>query len=752
MKTRKPVFSFAFGLLLSVSAQAKDYYVSINGTGNGSSASQPANITALRNYLATYNVRTDYPNSRQLNVYFGGGTYTVSSGGWKFSAAAANVSGLHVRFAPVSGNAVTFQGARQNCKFLEMPAGVKADSSLSVTMENVTVRNFKSIAAGISGESSLFVVGQYNKLNLNTVTITDISSNRMPLFWIGAGAEVNVNHSVINNISSSTSSFETAKNASTLNIRHTSMSGWSMGRFMFELYNQQATLTMDSCSIQNNSMAFLFNNYATGRVELKNLVFSNNKTANYPYIDMRGGNMNVSRCTFEKNGITSGNNDFFHLEGTKYQIDHCVFNNNTAGDDFFELAANATVDQCKFTGNTTRGKHFFLLKTATVVTDCIFDGNTLTASDIDNALIYQLTPGVDKPFVMSGSTFSGNEITRAITRCYLFTTHAGMSAQDFCTLIINNTFSNHPDVTEAISIRTSENTFRGGVVNNTFYRSRGVRLGNDNSTPTRHVIANNLLIEGSIVSATGKPDYFVRNIFNNTYYATGLGGGVALGNLSAFVAPALIPYAAGKPGVHALVLTSGNNPILGKGGNRADPLNQEWIQYLRLDQRKKQRPPNLSAGAWDLTALEITDGDYTVFYDSDTGILPEYTIDLSRYIVMYPDSADRDHLLFHILSQPQNGTVRIDTANRYLLHFAPHTEQGNPGKPAAGMIGLKAQMSYHAEYTGGGVAYSQNPGLSITIRDIRQHPGITDETQVRCYTGMGQTDFVAEDKFISGNV
>ncbi|MDR0815153.1 MAG: hypothetical protein LBN37_05295, partial [Bacteroidales bacterium] len=117
----KKLVCFFIACIFTYHTEARDYYVSVSGGGNGSSAASPANVDDLRMLLAAYTAADD----RQLNIWFDAGTYEIPYQGFRFGADAdaAARGGLNVVFQPLA-SIVTFNGYQgQYIKLLHLAEG-----------------------------------------------------------------------------------------------------------------------------------------------------------------------------------------------------------------------------------------------------------------------------------------------------------------------------------------------------------------------------------------------------------------------------------------------------------------------------------------------------------------------------------------------------------------------------------------------------------------------------------------------------
>jgi hypothetical protein len=690
------IWMIAMFVLLSVTLQAKDYYVSVNGNNAAGTDVSPANVTQLKSFLATYDIATD----SLLNIFFYGGTYTIPSGGFSFNTTKAKVGGLNVVFQPVSGETVTFTGTAGNTKLLHLNAGPSADKPLTVTVENITIRNFSSDANEENGGGQLFTVMQYNALMLQSVTVRNISSKRNPLLALHSDATFHVVNSTIDQIRNTLhySVFESIASNYTLSFVNSTLSNWSTTEdtynYMFYLENNNGTITMDGCTVSG---------FTNGR------------------------------------GVLGYRSD---QDNVSYLIRNTVFENNrpTHALLYVPTASNKGLVQfsgCRFTGNTvsgSEGKSFFQIYANTVVTDCIFENNTV--QNTNNSEIYFFDASdAGAVFSITGSTLSGNTLTTTSVNRHLF--HTGGTTDNSNFVIINNTFSGNNNVASVLYTRRAT----GAFINNTLYHTAsasGTAISTRNNSAST-VVANNLLVNsGTLSGGTGN---FYRNIVNNLFYATGNTNGTAC-DVTGYIDPNLSEYAVGKPKIHRL-LNIPTNPILKKGGQA---MATSYAGYLLYDQRYTRRPPDISAGSVDVPELTLMDAHYTIFYDRTKGLSPPYLIDMRKYIASCPDGADTAAIQFNITAQPATGQANAGTEN-YLFNFTP-LNTGDPSVPAAGILDHASEMHYTATY-GGETATAK---LTIVIADIHLPSGIIDGDYIKCFTGMGQTDFSAGYKFITKGI
>ncbi|MDR2848726.1 MAG: hypothetical protein LBV39_06430, partial [Bacteroidales bacterium] len=727
-------WAFLGYLLISISVQAKDYYVALaaTGAGDGSGVADAADITTLKTFLSGYNVATD----PDLNIYFSAGTYIMDNVPFTFASNENNRSGLNVVFQPLNNDAVVLSGGSSVIRLLNMGSAKNETSPLTVSIRNMAIVNFYSTGAADNGTNSLFTLGDYNVLNLEVDSIDNISSNRLPLFLMGTSTAkdsyttVNVYQSVIKNVRGRDYGiFDSMADKITLRFINSVLSGWQAGNsptnhYMFYLDDDNASLTMSECTVKDCGMAFMAANRST-YTELTDVRFVNN-TSLFHFFHLFG-NASFAGLRVENNKVTTAGYDFFHFTGDEYDINNCVFTGNEASDNFIDTEGNLFVSNCIFDQNkTTYGvadfiyfhtannyeftdcrfteneskmqffriaaghlalndthftknklsyagdNYFFHLAAGELTTtDCVFDENTVTNTSNGTVRFFYFPAG---KATITGTTISGNDMrTTYSTRQYLFSTASSL-------ILVNNTFSGNLNGVTEMSITSPV----GGCINNTFYDTGDIYVYSGS-----YSVVNNLLL--STTNITGATTGFKRNIYKNKFYASGISGGTSITDLNTYVDAGLSEYAAGKPKIHRLLrLTEVNHPILKQGGST---ITTGYANYLLFDQRKKKRPAQISIGAWDMPNFDLMNGHYTIFYDADNGGLsPYYDIDMSRYIVGYPDGVDKDDVTFGAVTQPSTGTISTGSGNCY-FRFTPRCDANDATQPALGMMDKPTSMT-----------------------------------------------------------
>ncbi|MDR1865571.1 MAG: hypothetical protein LBR08_08370 [Bacteroidales bacterium] len=674
-------------------AAARDYYVSASAGSNGNgSVSSPASLTTLQSFLSAYIVDLNDADTRQLNIYFEGGTYKVPEGGFRIGrdGTPEDRSGLNVFFLPVPNATVILTGSPKSyytSKFLHMANSLSKERSLNVTVENMTVKNFiSSLTMEYAiGDASLFTVLANNTLNLNHVSIDNIISAQNPFVSVGTDATVNVNNSTITeiyrsgmNTRSICTPADKARNC-TLNFTNCTLAKWSMNTYskephVFHFYHDNARFILRNCIVRDYDVlnSFLYVDHSNSHVELENTVFNNNwsqSSTSIIFICNRRGNMEIT--------------------------------------------------DCRFSGNLLRSQGSMLLGS--------YNGK----------------------FEMTGSTFFNNSIYSNTAINYLYFDKNGEA------LLVNNTFSNNTvsavgtaaPTPQMYCIRTEKEN--GGIINNTLVESGGIIVDGANDKPNLHIV-NNLVTHRTSYKLTedisGKAN-IRRNIFSGKFVPSGTGGGSNIYDLLSYIRDAE-PYKPGKLEVHPLVLNKGSNPILGKGGKASD---MPYGDYVVYDQRGMKRPENISIGSWDLPDFAAHNSWYTIFYDPAKGLAGYYDVDLSQYISTYPDGATPSNVTFEIVTQPANGTFASTNINQ-TYRFTPKTDPNDRTKPAVGVVDIPSDFAYKISFVQAGIQFHHIIHLMVVIRNMHRPMGVMDENSLRCFTNMKQDKFVPQYKFISSGV
>ncbi|MDR1919744.1 MAG: VCBS repeat-containing protein [Tannerellaceae bacterium] len=196
-----------FILLLGITqAEARDIYVSPTGaaSGDGATVGAPVNLTRL---WAIINGDTFSDNT--VNVYFAGGTYTVTtslgtSGTNYFNRTQFNGKTVIFLGTGTPTNPTIFDGDGSNNQLLHLVLARSSANTFSFTMSNIIMQNFSDNSA-----TNMFnITGAYNRATLDAVTIRSCHNSTAGgrLFLLNqANAELNVsNSSIIGNIRGST--------------------------------------------------------------------------------------------------------------------------------------------------------------------------------------------------------------------------------------------------------------------------------------------------------------------------------------------------------------------------------------------------------------------------------------------------------------------------------------------------------------------------------------------------------------------
>ncbi len=204
------LFTALIFVCMHVGAQL-NYYVSSAGGGDGSSVSSPMNLSQIRSILSGISSSS---SERNINVYFASGTYNMPSPGstnayFTFATSAANAAGLNVTFMPSSTNvsdSVIFDGGNSFIRFALVNGGSSSNKMNLTIKDRFVIKNFSTTSSSTTGERSLFTVMPYSSLNLNSVSVYNISSGQLPLIAVRGYGNFTARNSKISNIFA-TSSF-----------------------------------------------------------------------------------------------------------------------------------------------------------------------------------------------------------------------------------------------------------------------------------------------------------------------------------------------------------------------------------------------------------------------------------------------------------------------------------------------------------------------------------------------------------------
>lgn len=150
-------------------------------------------------------------------------------------------------------------------------------------------------------------------------------------------------------------------------------------------------------------------------------------------------------------------------------------------------------------------------------------------------------------------------------------------------------------------------------------------------------------------------------------------------------------------------------------------------------------------------SLELRTGALVyVYYNSQSeppGNIPQpFTFNLVDYVLQLPAGMSRDDLTFSIVDDSQliNGSLSL-LNNKGEITFTPADDFYE---------GIPYLFTYRAEgYSSNGQLYSKDGVLKVVVLDFEikpETPGYFDNTGTRCYSDMGEVDFIPRYKFISG--
>ncbi|MDR1672115.1 MAG: hypothetical protein LBS09_01420 [Bacteroidales bacterium] len=699
-------------LLVGAVAQASvtNYYVgfSAQGTGNGGSFANRANLAAARTFVNT-------PKSVDtLRIIFEGSpvnTYTMpDNNGWQFHSSAKVVI-----FVPYNDMPVVFFGNNANIRFVQMSVARTAAKPLAVNITGITIRDFQKDIEATDGTSSLFDLrGTHSTLTLNDVTIINIASRYHPLALLGSNTTFNVKKSVISNLTKSPHGAYAMVNLnnveSRINIENSVLADWnnkniSVSGCMFYLNNASAALSITDSELYNSSARSYF-------------------------FQIYNGNVWVNNSKIHDNTVTGGFDEaaFFYpgSGGGRLTVDSSIFSGNTV--------------------STTSGRAYFVRNYYGTLTinGSVCRNNTVQSITSSYASFIQV---YHADTYIIGSTFSNNNL-----KGLGITTHMVYGWIYGNILIVNNTFSGNTGMNKAVQL---DNSGTGAVISNTFYQSGSVNIA-DPDVQTR----NNLMFgDGSGITiplnSSGKTS---RNIFQNSFHLAGVSLPVVLPKeTSYYMEDTLTCGPAGTPCYHDIRTVPDSIPVLRNGGSAAAT---GFPTYIAADQRGITRPAEISIGSVDrVYEHSVRNNHLVITYEPNTGIMPtEYRVNITndfRLNGVTPDYSNIDELwaLYKETEQPAPvGTARLerDANDSIWAVFTPAT-QSVEGilLPKVGTVGIPADFVYSVTVNG----QEKQGRVTFTIINVDIPSGIMDEYILRCFTHMKPlTSFQMSEKFYSREV
>lgn len=754
------IIALGLFLLSTQLVKAEDYYVAATGSGTGANAGSPASISALNTKLTNLTNKT-------LNVYFAAGTYNMPSA--LTFGSVANNSGANVTFMTLSGNKdVTFAASGTGYRFVDFVSAGVSGNAFSFTMRNLIVQGYTT------GTNFIYVQAHSNVrfegcdfLN-NTVT-----GSRM--FTAEAAYSL----------------------MSFYNCNFTNNQLTTNNEFIYS-NGANSPLILQGCNFDNNYSGYSFLYNSTQAFNITSCTFKNSGSRNSPFIYSVGA---TSQLTITGSTFTScQTGDYFIFDtdaASNAVITDCEFKQITAPTNLLLLSGNSTITNTKFTENTTTTR---LIQAPTTGTTIKVIGSTFTSNKSTQTLLYADGTGL----IISGSTFTGNEITTGGSSYGLVTndiaskgsatiydnyftgnTITGASSTIFrnnghdesltnmyrntfagntvsgtngsvirlesgsgTPTIYNNTFSNNIG-TYSVYINTSNST----VVNNTIYNSKDLYI---NGTNAGTIVKNNLLLGGDKInpSTTTAGGYCSFNISDGRYYtgsipSGGTTGGTAV-NLTGYYDTNLVFYDPAKPPVHDLLsIEDSNHPILGKGNIAG------IAGLLTTDQKGNLRPSlsPISIGAIDYITSIVTYNTNEIYTYRDIKGLTPLSIDLSSAVAL-PTGASLTNLNVTITGSPTNGTLTRSPNNNYTYIFTPKADIGDPTKPDPAIIDVISILNYTAAYTDpvlGTLTASNTLSLKVIDMTGKVAPGFIDEEMESCFGTMGNIDFSSSYRYNTGS-
>jgi hypothetical protein len=356
--------------------------------------------------------------------------------------------------------------------------------------------------------------------------------------------------------------------------------------------------------------------------------------------------------------------------------------------------------------------------------------------------------------------------------------------------IYNNTFTSNTAAyvasAEFLPSYAATAISRGYIafINNTVRNSGNARIGlldhmdhtaTTNTTPGSAFFANNIFVGTStspsrIATGNSIGDYCLSNIMANATYTTYgyYDRGISATTGTTYTPTEFAAYFesttsadnlvtgtyAGRIHHKILELNNSSNPIIGRVNNLDDigsrVYDTEGFSNLSYDQMGKVRPQNRSIGSIDIYGFKVLDGDVRIYYNSDGGGTPaNKTIDLSSYVLNYPNGLNQNNATFAITSTTlPNGSVSPLSGRN--VTFTP-----------GGTYSLTPEGSFTFKVSGtatDGLFYEETATVHIQVRDLNLDidnlylPGYdgAQDVIVQCKIEMKPVDFLPKYKFITG--
>lgn len=397
-------FKIHLVILFIISMQhmfATDYYVSLNGEGDlqGGSPENAAPFSGLASYLSGYRVNSTDPNTLQLNVYLASGKYTMPAATFfRFNTTASNVQKLHVTFSPYGTDSVIINGTGST-RFLALTGGSNAENAMNVTIDNIHLRNFHSEINLADGAGSLFTLGAYNTLDLNSSTIQGVSSRNIPFVKMAAYATINVTNCKITDIMVKTADnplIITSGVYNTFAFYNSELVNWQTQNSgnttnMFRMTTANSLLIIKNSKIKNcnTGRCIIILETPTSIIELENSIFRDNTVRSGSIIlsAVNFSRFDITDCSFTDNQGNGSALFYFPASGQEMVIEGSTFSGNTGINNIIDCAGfNLTVYNNTFSGNSGSAIYY------TSSQKSVFLNNTFYQSgDINNSYASNLT-------------------------------------------------------------------------------------------------------------------------------------------------------------------------------------------------------------------------------------------------------------------------------------------------------------------------------------------------------------------------